>query len=226
MKILLVQENKRRAELLQRALREAEHVTEIMYDCDEAIDSVASLNFALIILDWVLPGMDGLSICSKLRELGARAPILMLSDRTEVSDRIRGLDAGADDYLVMPFNLDELCARVRALGRRAAEKAGRVRLGHLVLDRVEWRASLNGQAVELTPREFALLNYLARESGRVVSRVELLRRVWDTSVLSCSNVVAVHVKKLRDKLGDYANLIETVRGVGYRIASATESPLY
>jgi len=217
MRILLVQENKKRAELLHGALREAGHATEILYDGCDAIVSATPPNFALIIVDWVLPGMDGLSICTSLHRLARRPLILMLSDRTDVADRICGLNAGADDYLAIPFNLDELCARVRALGRRAAANTSRVRLGDLILDRVERRASLNGQTLELTPREFALLTYLARESGRVVPRAELLRNVWATSYDSGSSLIDVQVKNLRCKLGNYAKMIETVRGVGYRI---------
>ncbi len=224
MKVLVVEDNKKLARFLQRAMQEEGYVVDMVEDGADAIERSSSIEYDLVILDWMLPGTDGIAVCRTLRDKGSSVPILMLTARAEVSERILGLDAGADDYLPKPFDLGELLARVRALGRRGSGAEGVVRVGPLVLDRLERHATLNGQIVELTPREFALLTYLARESGRVVPRSELLRKVWETTYDPGSNVVDAHIKKLREKLGDHSTLIETVRGVGYRIGSA-ESPV-
>lgn len=220
MKILVVEDNMKLARFLQRALQEEHYVVDIVEDGGKAIEQSSSIEYDLMILDWMLPRTDGLVVCRTLRGRGSDTPILMLTARTEVSERILGLDAGADDYLPKPFDLGELLARVRALGRRGAGTAGVVKAGPLKLDRLERHATLNGQAVNLTPREFALLTYLAKESGRVVPRTELLREVWETTYDPGSNVIDAHIKKVREKLGDFASLIETVRGVGYRVGSA------
>jgi two-component system OmpR family response regulator len=219
MKILVVEDNKKLANFLLRALDEEGYVVDIVQEGTEALERSASEAYDLIILDWMLPGTDGITVCRTLRERGSDTPILMLTARTEVSERILGLDAGADDYVPKPFDLGELLARVRALGRRSAGTDGVVKVGPLALDRLKRHATLNGQAVELTPREFALLTYLAKEAGRVVPRTELLRNVWDTTYEPGSNVIDAHIKKVREKLGTCATLIETVRGVGYRIGS-------
>jgi two-component system, OmpR family, response regulator len=223
MKVLVVEDSKKLARFLQRALQEEGYVVDVVEDGTEAIERSSAIEYDLLILDWMLPGTDGITICKSLRDKGSGVPILMLTARAEVSERILGLDAGADDYLPKPFDLGELLARVRALGRRGSGTDGVVRVGPLVLDRLERHATLNGQLVELTPREFALLAYLARESGRVVPRSELLRKVWETTYDPGSNVVDAHIKKLREKLGDHSTLIETVRGVGYRIGAAEAS---
>ena len=220
MKILVVEDNMKLARFLQRALQEEHYVVDIVEDGGKAIEQSSSIEYDLMILDWMLPRTDGLVVCRTLRGRGSDTPILMLTARTEVSERILGLDAGADDYLPKPFDFGELLARVRALGRRGAGTAGVVKAGPLKLDRLERHATLNGQAVNLTPREFALLTYLAKESGRVVPRTELLREVWETTYDPGSNVIDAHIKKVREKLGDFASLIETVRGVGYRVGSA------
>jgi len=220
MKVLVVEDNKKLARFLQRALQEEGYVVDVIEDGSEAIERSSTIEYDLIILDWMLPSTDGIAVCKTLRDRGSGVPILMLTARAEVSERILGLDAGADDYLPKPFDLGELLARARALGRRGSGTDGVVRVGPLVLDRLERHATLNGQLVELTPREFALLTYLARECGRVVPRSELLRKVWETTYDPGSNVVDAHIKKLREKLGEHATLIETVRGVGYRIGAA------
>jgi two-component system OmpR family response regulator len=220
MQILLVEDNKKLARFLQRALQEEHYIVDIVEDGGAAIKQMSSIEYDLMILDWMLPETDGITVCRTLRARGSDTPILMLSARTEISERILGLDAGADDYLPKPFDLGELLARVRALGRRAAGTDGVVRVGPLALDRLERHATLDGQNVELTPREFALLTYLAKESGRVVPRTELLRKVWETTYDPGSNVIDAHIKKVREKLGAFSTLIETVRGVGYRIDSA------
>jgi two-component system, OmpR family, response regulator len=220
MKVLVVEDNKKLARFLQRAFHEEGYAVDLLEDGIEALERIESIEYDSIILDWMLPGMDGITVCRTLRERGLSTPILILTARADVSERIVGLDAGADDYLPKPFDLGELLARVRALGRRGAGTEGLVKVGPLVLDRLERHALLDGQPIDLTPREFALLTYLARESGRVVPRTELLRKVWETTYDPGSNVVDAHIKKLREKLGEFATLIETVRGVGYRMGPA------
>jgi len=225
MQILLVQGNIKQARFVRRALQEANHAVDLIDDANEAIHCSLTVEYDLIILDWMPPTMDGPGVCRAVREHGSRVQILMLSARNEVRERIMGLDAGADDYLSKPFDIGELLARVRALGRRSAGMRAHVRVGPLVLDRLARNAKVNGQSVGLTPREFNLLTYLAREAGRVVPRSELVHKVWASSYEPGSNIVDAHVKKLRGKLGDCADLIETIRGVGYRMgASQVTSP--
>lgn len=219
MKILVVEDNKKLARFLQRALQEEQHVVDVVEDGAAAIEQSSTIEYDLMILDWMLPKTDGLTVCRALRGRGSNTAILMLTARAEVSERILGLDAGADDYLSKPFDLGELLARVRALGRRSAGTDGVLKVGPLELDRLERHASLNGHAVDLTPREFSLLTYLAKESGRVIPRAELLHKVWETQFDPGSNVVDAHIKKVREKLGIFSTLIETVRGVGYRFGS-------
>lgn len=223
MKVLVVEDNKKLARFLMRALTEDGHAVDLVGDGRQAVNQIRDLKYDLVILDWMLPELDGLSVVREVRERGGRVPILMLTARAEVSERIAGLDAGADDYLPKPFDLAELLARVRALARRGTPGEGPLKIGPLLLDRAERKATLSGQRLELTPREFALLAHLAREAGRVVPRMEILAKVWEMSFDPGSNVIEVHVKNLREKLGEHAHLIETVRGVGYRIASEPDA---
>ena len=224
MKVLVVEDNKKLARFLQRAFEEEGYSVESLEDGSEALERLATNCYDLIILDWMLPGTDGITVCRTLRSRAVTTPVLILTARADVSERIAGLDAGADDYLPKPFDLGELLARSRALGRRGVAAEAVVKVGPLVLDRLERHATINGQPIDLTPREFALIAYLARESGRVVPRTELLRKVWETTYDPGSNVVDAHIKKLREKLCEHSTLIETVRGVGYRIGHADDAP--
>ncbi len=223
MKLLVVEDNPKVARFLVRALTEEGHVVDQVGDGTRAIDQIEAVAYDAVVLDWMLPGMDGIAVCRAVRDRGVRTPILMLTARAEVGERILGLDAGADDYLSKPFDLGELLARVRALGRRAGGGGGStLRLGPLTVDTVARRATIDGRTIDLTSRELALLAYLMQHAGRAVSRSELLQKVWSTSFDPSSNVVEVHVKNLREKLGGHDGMIETVRGVGYRaIAPAT-----
>ncbi|MDB4995791.1 MAG: transcriptional regulator [Myxococcaceae bacterium] len=217
-KILVVEDNKKLANFLSRAFTEEGFVVDSAADGRTALKQIEAIAYDLVVLDWMLPGQDGVAVCRELRSRGSRVPILMLTARAEVGERILGLDAGADDYLSKPFDLGELMARARALLRRTqGGDAVTLRLGGFILDRVERTASFDGRTLELTAREFALLMHLAREAGRVVPRSELLAKVWQTSFDPGSNVVEVHVKNLREKLGNEASMIETVRGSGYRL---------
>lgn len=217
MKILVVEDNKKLARFLVRALSEEGYIVDQVGDGATAVTQMQAIPYDAVILDWMLPEMDGLAVCRAVRQRGVRVPILMLTARAEIPERIAGLDAGADDYLSKPFDLAELLARVRALTRRGVGTETVVRVGPLTVDRGERRALVDGKRIELTPREFALLAYLAREAGRVVPRMEILAKVWEMTFDPGSNVIEVHVKNVREKLGDHAKMIETVRGVGYRL---------
>ncbi|MBX3216024.1 MAG: response regulator transcription factor [Labilithrix sp.] len=223
MKLLVVEDNPKVASFLVRALTEEGHVVDQLGDGRSALDQIELVPYDAILLDWMLPGLDGLSVCRAARDRGVRTPILILTARGEVGEKILGLDAGADDYLPKPFDLGELLARVRALGRRATA-APSLRLGTLAIDPIARRVTVAGRAVDLTTRELALLTYLVQHTGRAVSRSELLQKVWATSFDRASNVVEVHVKNLREKLGDQETLIQTVRGVGYRAVAPPAEP--
>jgi DNA-binding response OmpR family regulator len=224
MKLLVVEDNKKLARFLVRAFVEEGYVVDQVGDGATAIQQAQSIGYDLIVLDWMLPELDGLAVCRALREHNVRTPVLMLTARADVNERIAGLNAGADDYLPKPFDLGELLARCRALTRRGAGGEGPLRAGPLVIDRSERRATLDGRRVELTPREFSLLAYLVREAGRVVPRMEILAKVWEMSFDPGSNLIEVHIKNVRDKLGEHARLIETVRGVGYRFLAPAPAP--
>lgn len=223
MKILVVEDHKKLASFLLRALTEEGHVVDLVTDGETALKQASSIAYDIVVLDWMLPEIDGLNVCRMLRARGVQTPILMLTARADVSERVMGLDAGADDYVPKPFDLGEFLARVRALHRRSAGTSTVLRVGPLVIDRQERRATVDGRALTLTPREFALLAYLASETHRVVPRTELMSKLWDMRFDPGSNVLEVHVKNLRDKLAEHASLIKTVRGVGYRMSITDEA---
>jgi DNA-binding response OmpR family regulator len=215
MKLLVVEDNPKVSRFLMRALSEEGYVVDQVGDGTKALEQIAAVSYDAVILDWMLPGMDGVAVCRAARDRGIKTPILMLTARAEVGERVLGLDAGADDYLSKPFDLGELLARVRALGRRTIG-ASTLRLAQLVIDPFARKVTVDGKPVDLTSRELALVTYLVQHAGRSVSRTELLQKVWATSFDPSSNVVEVHIKNLRDKLGTHGSMIETVRGVGYR----------
>jgi two-component system OmpR family response regulator len=215
MKVLVVEDNRKLASFLARALSEEGYVVDTVEDGGVARDQMLKIPYDVVILDWMLPTVDGLSVCRAVRAGGATAPILMLTARGDVAERIAGLDAGADDYLAKPFDLGELLARLRALVRR--DLGGRLlEVGAVRVDRRDHLVTVDGRRVDLTPRELALLTYLLAHAGKVIPRTELLTKVWQTSFDPGSNIVEVHVKNLRSKLAAHAALLETVRGVGYR----------
>jgi DNA-binding response OmpR family regulator len=215
-KALVVEDNPKVARFLTRVLNDEGFVTDVCEDGDDALRQAKTGLYDLVVLDWMLPGKDGLSVCRELRKAGSSVPVLMLTARGELNERVLGLETGADDYLVKPFEVEEFLARVRAVLRRA-RGARRVQLGALELD-VESRALLvAGAPVELTAREFALLLHLMQRVDDVVTRGELLSRVWNLQFDPGSNVVEVQIRRLREKLGAHASMIETVRGVGYRL---------
>ena len=217
-KILVVEDNERMSRFLVRALAEEGYVVDAVADGATALAQLKTIPYDLVVLDWMLPEFDGLSVLRAVRASSLKLPVLMLTARSDVPERIAGLDAGADDYLTKPFDLGELLARIRALRRRVDGVERVLRVGRLVLDHVERTASVDGRLLDLTPREFVLLAHLAGSAGRVVSRSEILSKVWNMRFDPGSNVVDVHVRKVREKLGESADLIETVRGVGYRVS--------
>jgi two-component system, OmpR family, copper resistance phosphate regulon response regulator CusR len=223
MRLLLVEDERRIATYVRKGLEEQGHAVDQAFDGHEALSWVKTNEFDVIILDLMLPQLDGLGVCRRMRQNSIRTPILMLTARDTVEDRISGLDAGADDYLVKPFAMGELLARVRALGRRHAGDvdSSELRVADLVLDPARHVASRAGRSVELTAKEFAILEYLMRETDRVCTRTVIAEHVWNYDVFTQSNVVDVYIRNLRRKVDDEheMKLIHTIRGVGYRITA-------
>jgi two-component system OmpR family response regulator len=220
MRVLVVEDEVRMAGVLQRALKEEGHAVDVAGDGPQGLWLATENQYAAIVLDVMLPGMDGFELCRRLRESGAWAPVLMLTARDGVTDRVRGLDAGADDYLVKPFSLMELAARLRALARRD----GRVRPpilveGDLQLDPAAKKAWRAGTELHLSPKEYSLLEFFLRHPGRALTRSQIIEAVWDFAYDGGSNVVDQYVNYLRRKIdGPFGRHdLETVRGMGYRL---------
>src|SRR5579872_1022605 len=222
MHILVVEDQQRLAMLLRRVLTEERHAVDIANDGARGVDLAASDTYDLVILDRMLPEMDGLEVCQEMRESGVQTPVLMLTARGSVEDRVEGLNAGADDYLVKPFAMEELLARVNALLRRRdreIETTTELRIGDLVLDLVRHEVRRGDRIIELTAKEFALLEYLMRHPRQVLTRTQITDHVWRYDLDALSNVVDTYIHYLRDKIdqGFSRKLIKTVRGVGYKI---------
>ncbi|UOR03694.1 response regulator transcription factor [Hymenobacter aerilatus] len=221
MKILLVEDEPKVAAFLHKGLTEQTHAVDIASDGLLGLRLALVNGYDLVILDNLLPGLSGIEVCRRIRESHSSVPILMLTALGETDDKIRGLDAGADDYLVKPFAFQELLARIRALTRRYQEAPGAVgvvlHLADLTLDPVTKLVQRAGQSIQLTAREFALLEFLLRNKGRVVSRVDILEQVWETSFDTGSNVIDVYINFLRKKIDrDFTpKLIHTLVGMGY-----------
>lgn len=220
MRILVVEDEQRIAVFIKQGLEEEGYAVDVAYDGEEALDWAAMVDYDLIVLDVLLPKKNGIQTCRDLRAQGNKVPVLMLTARDAIEDRVRGLDSGADDYLVKPFAFQELLARIRALLRRSGEvKTTRLQVGDLMLDTLTHRATRGERAIELTAREYAILEFLMRHPGQVLSRTQIAEHVWNYDFYSTSNVVDVYIRYLRRKVdeGFDVNLIETVRGVGYKI---------
>lgn len=218
MKILVVEDDRKVAGFIELGLREEGYAVDVARDGEEASMLAHVNSYDAILLDLMLPKKNGLQVALELRKEGSDTPILMLTARDTSEDVIRGLDAGADDYLSKPFKFDELLARIRALVRRGgAERLELLSYGPLQLDRLKHRARMGGTELDLTPREFQLLEHFLLHPEKVVRRTELLEKVWDMHFDPETNVVDVHVGNLRRKLHDagYDNVIQTVRGVGF-----------
>lgn len=217
MRVLIVEDQPNIASYLRRALEEQGYAVDLAASGPEALRWAAVVKYDLVVLDIMLPGIDGIAVCRRLRGQGSQAAILMLTARDAVDDRVLGLDAGADDYLVKPFDLRELLARLRALGRRDTAKSATLSVADLCVD-TRTHAVLRGDTlVRLTAKEYAVLECLAREPGRVMTRSEIAASVWNYDVDNQSNVVDVYIRNLRRKLDDpfELKLIHTVRGAGY-----------
>ena len=217
MRILVVEDEARVARYIGRALSEDACVVEVAKDGPTGLDLARTYDYDAIVLDLMLPLLDGLSVCRQLRATGKKTPVLILSARDMVEDRVRGLDAGADDYLIKPFAIEELMARLRALLRRQSTGIAVLAVGDLTLDPATRTTKRGGKLVQLTAKEFALLEYFMRRPGAVLTRTMIAEHVWDFGFDHASNVVDVYVKHLRDKIDgrDQPSFIQAVRGVGY-----------
>ncbi|MDX2192466.1 MAG: response regulator transcription factor [Gemmatimonadales bacterium] len=223
MRVLVVEDDRKVAGFIEQGLKEEGYVVDVAPDGDEGSMLAHVYQYDVILLDVVLPKKNGLQLCMELRREGRNVPILMLTSRDAVEDIVRGLDAGADDYLAKPFRFEELLARIRALVRRGgAERLDVLRYGEVTLDRLRHEAWVATTKLDLTPKEFQLLEHFMLHPGEVVRRTMLLEKVWDMHFDPESNVVDVHVGNLRRKLARLANgeqLIQTVRGVGFMLVN-------
>ncbi len=222
MHILIVEDDQRLGRLLQRVLTEERHAVDLAHSGERGLDLALSAGYDLVVLDLMLPDLDGVELCRRLRAEGVATPVLMLTARGTVEDRVAGLNAGADDYLVKPFAMAELLARVNALLRRrdrAAEVPTVLEVADLTLDLLRREVRRAGEVIELTPKEFALLEYLMRNPGAALSRTQIIDHVWRYDLDAVSNVVDIYIHYLRDKIDRRVRhpLIKTVRGVGYKI---------
>ncbi len=227
MKLLLLEDDVRLSGLLQRGLRGDGHAVDPAATIEDARWLASEGTYDVLVLDVMLPDGDGFSFCAELRAAGNWTPVLMLTARDAVEDRVRGLDVGADDYLVKPFAFVELLARLRALARRGpSERPTVLALGSLTLDPAAHRVSVDGTEVPLSSRQFALLEFLVRHPDEVVSRTTLLERVWDWAYEGTSNIIDVYVRALRVRLGTGPGVprLETVRGAGYVLRSPSAAP--
>jgi two-component system OmpR family response regulator len=223
MRVLLVEDEIKMSRALRRGLEQEGYAVDTALDGHDGLHRAVEWDYDAIVLDVMLPGLDGVEVCRRLRQAGRWAPVLMLTARDGVADRISGLDAGADDYLVKPFAFDELLARLRAQVRRGVrERPAVLAVADLVLDPAAHAATLSGRPLPLSTREFALLEFLMRHAGEVVRRSDILEHVWDYNYDGLSNVVDVYVGYLRRKLEQPSGQIRirTVRGVGYGLEPA------
>ena len=228
MRVLLVEDEPAAAHVLAKGLREQTYAVDVAGDGDAAVFQAGTTDYDAVILDVMLPGRDGFAVCRSIRDSGCAVPILMVTARDAVEARIEGLDCGADDYLVKPFDFGELLARLRALVRRGRQPLlpEKLTVGSLGIDTRSRQVSIRGADVPLTAKEYALLEYLVRRAGDVVSRADICEHVWDEHYDPMSNVVDVYVQRLRRKLdpSGSGSLIRTRRGEGYQLVIGAEAP--
>jgi DNA-binding response OmpR family regulator len=225
MRVLVVEDEAAIADFIVRGLAEHGYAVDLACDGLAALDMLAAGSFDAVLLDILLPKLDGLTVCRRMRERGDRTPVLMLTARDTIEDRVAGLDTGADDYLVKPFAFAELVARIRALSRREPALTNPIlRVADLELDTTTRLASRAGHSIELTAKEYALLEYLMRNPRRVLTRTMISERVWNYDAFNVANVIDVYIGHLRRKIDDRhdVKLIQTVRGAGYKIAGPEE----
>jgi two-component system copper resistance phosphate regulon response regulator CusR len=223
MRILLVEDDHDAAAVLAKGLREHAYAVDVAADGRQALEQAALSDYDLIVLDVLLPGLDGLEVCRRMRRDGMTAPILMLTARDEPAQRVEGLDVGADDYLPKPYHFPELLARMRALLRRGPALASSVlEVEDLTIDTRARLVRRGGRAIQLTTKEYGLLEYLARRHGDVVGRADIAEHVWDDSFDPLSNLIEVYIQRLRRKIddGERVRLIHTRRGAGYSLTTA------
>ena len=220
MRILLVEDEKKVADIIVRGLKAERFAVDVCHDGPSGWEAADTYNYDLIILDLMLPGLTGTEILLKIRQKNSLVPILILTARDSMADKVKNFETGADDYLTKPFAFTELLLRVKALLRRGpVSRASVLRVGDLEIDRLSQNVKRAGKRIELTAKEYALLEYLATQPGRVFSRTMIIEHVWDQSFQGLTNIVDVYVRHLREKLGDvFPNqLLRTVRGVGYSL---------
>jgi two-component system OmpR family response regulator len=226
MRVLVIEDNRETAQFVQRGLREANHGAEIAEDGEDGLELARAGGYDVLVVDRMLPRLDGLTLIQTLRAEGDRTPVLILSAMSHVDDRIKGLRAGGDDYLTKPFALAELIARVEVLARRRQpeEQTTRYVVGDLALDRLTHKVTRGSEGILLQPREFRLLEYLMRNAGQVVTRTMLLENVWDYHFDPQTNVIDVHISRLRGKIDRNFDrpLLHTVRGAGYMMRDGSD----
>jgi two-component system copper resistance phosphate regulon response regulator CusR len=225
MRILLVEDEKRIADFVARGLEGSGYSVDVAENGEQALARVSDAAYELIILDLMLPDLDGLVVLEKIRNRKVSQPVLILSARGSLDDRVKGLDIGADDFMVKPFAFVELLARVRALLRRGQALPERLQVGELVLDCIRRKVSREGVNIELAPKEFSILEYLMRNKGRALSRTMIVEHVWEMDYTGLTNIVDVYIRHLRGKIDDAwsEKLIRTVRGIGYMIGSPQDA---
>ncbi len=219
MRLLVVEDEKRIADFLCRGLEGAGYAVDAAPTGAAALDHIHSTNYDLIVLDLMLPDMDGLKVLERVRNRNGGPPVLILSARGQLDDRVKGLEQGADDYLVKPFAFVELLARVRALLRRGQPTPERLQVADLTLDCIRRKVARSGDTIDLAPKEFGILEYMMRNRGRPLSRTMIVEHVWDMDYDGLTNIVDVYIRHLRSKIDDRfpQKLIQTVRGIGYMI---------
>jgi len=219
MRILVIEDERKIASFIKRGLREEGYTVDTAFDGEEGYRLTGENEYALIILDIMLPKQDGIALCRQLRNDGIESPVLMLTAKDSVQDKVRGLDSGADDYLTKPFAFEELLARLRALLRKGAKRAASLQVGDLALDAAAHRVTRSGREIVLTMKEYALLAYLMRNAGTVVTRTMIAENIWELDFDTGTNIIDVYINYLRNKIdsGHEKKLIHTVRGRGYMI---------
>lgn len=224
MRILVVEDEPKVARTLVKGLEVNHFAVDLANDGEEGLQLATEVDYDLILLDWNLPKLDGLTVLRRLRKSGSNMRVMLLSARTDVSDRVTGLRAGADDFLVKPFSFDELLARVHALLRRPQELLDKLNVADLELDRMRHMVTRAGKVINLTGREYAVLEYLMRNAGRTVTRTMVVEHVWNLGFEGLTNIVDVYINYLRSKIdnGFEKPLIHTARGVGYMLAPLDE----